>query len=238
VADNERLAEERQARRPLPPQRFDSACVRESRVRLSLPALPRRVLPCADGARSSARSVRADRHRVWICHSEVEVASYSRSYERGSLHPHSPAAPIAAARAALGGDSGALGSRQPSSLGNVAGASKDSRLVGRLARFSSLLPMSIRAHSAAPAVCGQLSASAPRLCAAGFDCLRLGRDQLCSSRCLSAGRGWTWPQCGVGKQVPQPLDRQHDLRQPSTRVSRSAPPMLIPLPGRRGCHTP
>jgi hypothetical protein len=34
VADCERLAEERQARRPLPPQRFDSACMRESRVRL------------------------------------------------------------------------------------------------------------------------------------------------------------------------------------------------------------
>ena len=66
--------------------------------------------------------LRADRHRVWICHSEVEVASYSRSYERRSLHPHSPAAPIAAARSS-GGDSGALGSRQPSSLSNVAGAS-------------------------------------------------------------------------------------------------------------------
>ncbi len=98
----ERLAEERQALRPLPPTRFDWSGHRTARVPL-------------DGYlrhggcfyRTPPRLVHErvelcfDRDQVWICHRGAEVARYERSYEQGVWlpppipRPEPPATPLA-----------------------------------------------------------------------------------------------------------------------------------------------
>jgi hypothetical protein len=83
---HERLAEERERLRPLPPQRVDHAYARVARAARRLPALPRLVLPRAGGSRASTRDAQGDRDRVWICHRGTDVARYVRSYEPGSWH--------------------------------------------------------------------------------------------------------------------------------------------------------
>jgi transposase len=96
----ERLAEERQSLRPLPPARFDWSGHRSTRVpidgylrhggcfyRAPLRLVHERV------------ELGFDRDQVWICHRGVEVARYPRSYEQGVwmpppiMRPEPPAAP-------------------------------------------------------------------------------------------------------------------------------------------------
>jgi transposase len=96
----ERLAEERQSLRPLPPARFDWSAHRSTRVpidgylrhggcfyRAPLRLVHERV------------ELGFDRDQVWICHRGVEVARYPRSYEQGVwmpppiMRPEPPAAP-------------------------------------------------------------------------------------------------------------------------------------------------
>jgi transposase len=85
---HERLADERRALRPLPPQRFDYSYARESGVPLDGYLRYRRVFYRAPEALVHRRVLlRADRDCVWICHRGVEVAHYARSYEPGSWHP-------------------------------------------------------------------------------------------------------------------------------------------------------
>ncbi len=102
----ERLAEERQALRPLPPASFDWSGYRSVRVPI-------------DGYLKHARSfyraperlvqqrveLRFDRDQVWIVHRGAEVARYRRSYEQGLWLPPPvmrPEPPPAAAAALLG----------------------------------------------------------------------------------------------------------------------------------------
>jgi transposase len=96
----ERLAEERQALRPLSPQRFDWSGYRSTRV-------PIDGYLRHDGCfyRAPERLVHDrvelgfDRDQVWIVHRGVEVARYRRSYERGGwlpppiMRPEPPAVP-------------------------------------------------------------------------------------------------------------------------------------------------
>lgn len=84
----ERLAEERQALRPLPPTRFDWSGARS--VRVPLDGYLRHG-NCFYGApeRLVHERVRLcfDRDEVWIMHLGVEVARYERSYEHGVWLP-------------------------------------------------------------------------------------------------------------------------------------------------------
>jgi transposase len=84
----ERLAEERQALRALPPARFEYAYRRASRVPLdgylrfsgSFYRAPESLI-------HQRVELHACREQVWICHRGVEVARYERSYEPGSWQP-------------------------------------------------------------------------------------------------------------------------------------------------------
>ena len=96
----ERLAEERAALRPLPPERFDYAYARESRVPLDGYLRYRGCFYRAPEALVHQRvALRADRDSVWITHRGREAARYARSYEPGSwspaprLRPEPPLAP-------------------------------------------------------------------------------------------------------------------------------------------------
>ena len=96
----ERLAEERQALRPLPPTRFDWSGQRTTRVPIDgylrhggcFYRAPERLVHERVG-------LRFDRDRVWIVNRGLEVASYSRSYEQGVwlppplMRPEPPAVP-------------------------------------------------------------------------------------------------------------------------------------------------
>jgi transposase len=84
----ERLAEERQALRPLAPQRFDYSYARESRLPLDGYLRYRGSFYRAPEALVHQRVVlHADRDQVWICHRGHEVARYRRAYEPGGWHP-------------------------------------------------------------------------------------------------------------------------------------------------------
>jgi hypothetical protein len=84
----ERLAEEREALRPLPPARFDWAGARSVRVPLDgyllhgrcFYRLPERLV-------HQRVELRFDRDQVWMCHRGAEVARYPRSYEQGLWLP-------------------------------------------------------------------------------------------------------------------------------------------------------
>jgi len=87
-AVSERLAEERQSVRALPPARFDYAYARESRVPLDGYLRYRGAFYRAPETLVHQRvTLRADRDSVWICHRGVEVARYPRSYQPGSWSP-------------------------------------------------------------------------------------------------------------------------------------------------------
>jgi hypothetical protein len=97
---HERLADERAALRPLPPQQFDHAYARESRVPLDGYLRYRQSFYRAPEALVHQRAVlRADSDAVWIVHRGNELARYARSYEPGSwsppprLRPEPPLAP-------------------------------------------------------------------------------------------------------------------------------------------------
>lgn len=100
---DERLAAERAALRPLPPERFDYAYARASRVPLDGYLRFRQSFYRAPEALVHQRVVlAADRDWVWICHRGAEVARYPRSYEPGTwsppprLRPEPPVAPAPA----------------------------------------------------------------------------------------------------------------------------------------------
>jgi transposase len=84
----ERLAEERQALRPLSPLRFDWSGDRTTRVPIDgylrhggcFYRAPERLV-------HERVELRFDRDQVWICHRGSEVARYSRSYEQGVWLP-------------------------------------------------------------------------------------------------------------------------------------------------------
>jgi transposase len=85
---DERLAAERAALRPLPPERFDYSYARESRVPLDGYLRYRQSFYRAPEALVHQRAcLRADRDAVWIEHRGQEVARYPRSYEPGSWLP-------------------------------------------------------------------------------------------------------------------------------------------------------
>jgi transposase len=97
---HERLAEERAALGPLPPEPFDYAYARESRVPLDGYLRYRQSFYRAPEALVHQRAcLRADRDSVWIEHRGAEVARYPRSYEPGCwlpaplLRPEPPAPP-------------------------------------------------------------------------------------------------------------------------------------------------
>jgi transposase len=84
----ERLAEERQALRPLPPQGFDYAYRRSSRVPLDGYLRFSGSFYRAPEALVHQRvELHACREQVWISHRGSEVARYARSYEPGSWQP-------------------------------------------------------------------------------------------------------------------------------------------------------
>lgn len=100
---SERLAEERQALRPLPAERFDYAYARESRVPLDGYLRYRQSFYRAPETLVHQRAcLRADRDSVWIEHRGQVVARYARCYEPGSwlpapkLRPEPPIAPAPA----------------------------------------------------------------------------------------------------------------------------------------------
>ena len=96
----ERLAEERQALRPLPPARFDWWGQRTTRVPIDgylrhggcFYRAPERLV-------HERVELRFDRDEVWITHRGIEVARYPRSYEQGLwlpppiMRPEPPAVP-------------------------------------------------------------------------------------------------------------------------------------------------
>jgi transposase len=85
---HERLVEERQALRRLPPARFDYAYARTSRVPLDCYLRHRQSFYRAPESLVHQRvELRADRDTVWICHRGEAVARYRRSYEPGSWLP-------------------------------------------------------------------------------------------------------------------------------------------------------
>jgi transposase len=85
---HERLTEERQALRRLPPGRFDYAYARTSRVPLDGYLRYRQSFYRAPEALVHQRvALKADRDCVWIEHRGDEVARYPRSYEPGSWLP-------------------------------------------------------------------------------------------------------------------------------------------------------
>jgi transposase len=97
----ERLAEERQSLRPLPPQRFDYAFRRSSRVPLDGYLRFAGAFYRAPEALIHQRvELSACREAVWISHRGSEVARYARSYEPGSwqppprMRPEPPAPPM------------------------------------------------------------------------------------------------------------------------------------------------
>ncbi len=99
----ERLAEERQALRPLPPLRFDWSGHRTSRVPIDAYLRHGRCFYRAPERLVHERvELRFDRDQVWITHRGVEVARYERSYEHGVwlpppiMRPEPPAPPPAA----------------------------------------------------------------------------------------------------------------------------------------------
>ena len=85
---DERLAQEQQALRPLPPARFDWSGHRTTRVPLDcylrhggcFYRAPERLV-------HERVELRFDRDEVWILHRGAEVARYPRSYERGVWLP-------------------------------------------------------------------------------------------------------------------------------------------------------
>jgi hypothetical protein len=105
---SERLSEERQALRPLPPTRFDPSGARSVRVPLDgylrhgncFYRAPERLVHERVG-------LCFDRDEVWITHQGVEVARYQRSYEHGLwlpppiMRPEPPETPPPAGLAAL-----------------------------------------------------------------------------------------------------------------------------------------
>jgi transposase len=98
----ERLGEEREALRPLPPARFDWAGGRSVRVPLDGYLRHGRCFYRAPERLVHERvDLCFDRDQVWICHRGDEVARYARSYEHGLwlpppiLRPEPPAAPPA-----------------------------------------------------------------------------------------------------------------------------------------------
>ena len=100
---HERLAEERQALRALPPSRFDYAYARTSRVPLDGYLRYRQSFYRAPEALVHQRvELRAGRDSAWVAHRGEEVARYPRSYEPGSwlpaprLRPEPPPAPVPA----------------------------------------------------------------------------------------------------------------------------------------------
>jgi transposase len=85
---DERLAAERAALRPLPPERFDYSYARESRVPLDGYLRYRQSFYRAPEALVHQRAyLRADRDSVWLEYRGTEVARYPRSYEPGSWLP-------------------------------------------------------------------------------------------------------------------------------------------------------
>jgi transposase len=85
---DERLTEERQALRPLPPHRFDWSGHRSTRVPIDGYLRHGRCFYRAPERLVHERvEVRFDRDHVWILHRGVEVARYPRSYEQGVWLP-------------------------------------------------------------------------------------------------------------------------------------------------------
>lgn len=85
---DERLAMEREALRPLPPERFDYAYARTSRVPLDgYLRFQRSFYRAPESLVHQRVELRADRDTVWIAHRGEEVARYLRSYEPGSWLP-------------------------------------------------------------------------------------------------------------------------------------------------------
>ena len=96
----ERLAEERQALRPLPPARFDWSGYRSVRVPIDGYLKHGRCFYRAPERLVQERvELRFDRDEVWIVHRGSEVARYERSYEQGLwlpppvMRPEPPAPP-------------------------------------------------------------------------------------------------------------------------------------------------
>jgi transposase len=84
----ERLAEERQSLRPLPPARFDWSGQRTTRVPIDGYLRHSRCFYRAPERLVHERvGLRFDRDQVWILHRGVEVARYTRSYEQGVWLP-------------------------------------------------------------------------------------------------------------------------------------------------------
>jgi hypothetical protein len=84
----ERLAEERQVLRPLPPARFDWSGARSVRVPLDGYLRQGRCFYRAPERLVHERvELRFDRDQVWLCHRGAEVARYQRSYEAGVWLP-------------------------------------------------------------------------------------------------------------------------------------------------------
>jgi transposase len=85
---DERLAQERQALRPLPPLRFDWSGHRTSRVPIDGYLRHGRCFYRAPARFVHERvELRFDRDQVWIVHRGVEVARYPRSHEHGVWLP-------------------------------------------------------------------------------------------------------------------------------------------------------
>jgi transposase len=84
----ERLAEERQSLRPLPPARFDWSGQRTTRVPIDGYLRHGRCFYRAPERLAHERvELCFDRDQVWIVHRGVEVARYPRSYEQGVWLP-------------------------------------------------------------------------------------------------------------------------------------------------------
>jgi len=84
----ERLAEERQVLRPLPPARFDWSGQRTTRVPIDGYLRHRGCFYRAPERLVHERvELGFDRDQVWICQSGAEVARYPRSYEQGVWLP-------------------------------------------------------------------------------------------------------------------------------------------------------
>ena len=101
---DERLAEEREALRALPPTPFDPSGYRSVRVPLDGYLKHGRCFYRAPERLVHERvELRFDRDQVWILHRGSEVARYRRSYEQGLwlppplMRPEPPAPPLAAA---------------------------------------------------------------------------------------------------------------------------------------------
>ena len=99
-AVEERLAEERQVLRPLPPARFDASGYRCVRVPIDGYLKHGRCFYRApEGLVHERVELRFDRDEVWIVHRGAEVARYGRSYEQGIwlpppiVRPEPPAPP-------------------------------------------------------------------------------------------------------------------------------------------------